>query len=106
MLSCWIDYAFNFALPSNISWQGPYFVQMVLAFILFSMSYVLPETPRWLARNGFLDESLQTVADLHSAGDIQDQKVQAVFLEIKEAVRYEQTLGQASYLVSYPFVLG
>jgi len=102
MLSCWIDYAFNFVLPSNVSWQGPYFVQMGLSFILFSMSFALPETPRWLARNGFMQESLQTVADLHCNGDIQAEVAQQIFLEIQEAVRYEQTLGTASYKVSHP----
>lgn len=82
MLSCWIDFAFNFVLPSNISWQGPYFIQMGLSFILFSMSFILPETPRWLARNGFIQESLQTVADLHCGGDVHAEQVQQVFLEI------------------------
>ena len=75
MLSCWVDYGFNFLLPKDTSWQGPYFVQMGLAFILFSMSFFLPETPRWLARNGFKKEALQTVADLHSAGNIEDEGV-------------------------------
>lgn len=97
MLSCWVDYGFYFLLPANESWQGPYFVQMGLAFVLLAMSFVLPETPRWLARNGFMKESLQTVADLHSKGDIQAEHVQHVFLEIQQAVLYEQTLGQSSW---------
>ena len=99
MLSTWVDYGFYFLIPSNISWQGPYFIQMGLAGILLVMSFVLPETPRWLARNGFMKESLQTVADLHSKGDINAQHVRHVFLEIQEAVRYEQTLGQSGWLV-------
>ncbi|OBT45487.1 hypothetical protein VE00_05050 [Pseudogymnoascus sp. WSF 3629] len=97
MLSCWVDYGFNFLLPDNVSWQGPYYVQMGLSFILFSMSFFLPETPRWLARNGFTQEALRTVADLHSAGDTSDKDVQHVFLEIQEAVRYEATLGKVTY---------
>ena len=99
-LSCWIDYGFNFLLPSNASWQGPYFVQMGLSFILFAMSFFLPETPRWLGRNGFMKESLQIVADLHADGDTTPDTVQHIFLEIQEAVRYEATLGQSSWLVS------
>jgi MFS family permease len=99
MISCWIDYGFNFLLPSNHSWQGPYFVQLGLSFVLFMMSFILPETPRWLARNGFMNESLQTVADLHSDGDIHAEHVQQVFLEIQEAVRYEATMGQCGWRV-------
>ncbi|KAH7033994.1 general substrate transporter [Macrophomina phaseolina] len=97
MLSCWVDYAFNFALPSNVSWQGPYYVQMGLSFVLFSMSFILPETPRWLASNGFTKESLQTIADLHSDGDIDAEHVQSVFLEVQQAVHYEATLGKSSW---------
>ena len=64
------------------------------------MSFFLPETPRWLAKQGFLKESLQTVADLHGKGDAQLEHVQAIFLEIQEAVRYEESLGSGSWLVS------
>ncbi|KAH9213748.1 high-affinity glucose transporter [Leptodontidium sp. 2 PMI_412] len=97
MLSCWIDYGFNFLLPKDTSWQGPYFVQMGLAFVLFAMSFFLPETPRWLARNGFKKEALQTVADLHSAGDTNDEGVKHVFMEIEQAVKYEATMGKVTY---------
>ncbi|OJD37896.1 mfs sugar transporter [Diplodia corticola] len=97
-LSCWVDYGFYFALPSNVSWQGPGFVQMAIAFVLFSMSLLLPETPRRLDRNGFAEEALQTLADLHADGNINDHDVQHVFREVQDAVRYEASLGQCSWL--------
>ena len=105
MLSCWVDYGFNFLLPDKMSWQGPFIIQIFLSFILLSMSFFLPETPRWLAKAGFLKESLQTVADLHSNGDTEAPHVQSVFLEIQEAVQYERTLGSAGWGVSPPFPL-
>jgi MFS family permease len=97
MLSCWVDYGFNFLLPSGMSWQGPFIIQIALSFVLLVMSFYLPETPRWLAKAGFFKESLQTIADLHSNGDIEDEGVQRVFLEIQEAVRFEETLGSAGW---------
>ncbi|KAL2833729.1 putative MFS sugar transporter [Aspergillus cavernicola] len=97
MLSCWVDYGFHFMLPSGLSWQGPFIIQIVLSFILLSMSFFLPETPRWLAMNGFMDQSLQTIADLHSGGDTEVEHVQQVFLEIQEAVVYEANLGKSSW---------
>ncbi|GES66380.1 major facilitator superfamily domain, general substrate transporter [Aspergillus terreus] len=97
MLSCWVDYGFNFLLPSDMSWQGPFIIQIILSFILLTMSFFLPETPRWLAMNGFLDESLQTIADLHSDGNTEDEEVQKVFLEIQEAVIYESNLGKSTW---------
>ena len=101
MLSCWVDYGFNFMLPAKLSWQGPFIVQIILSFILTLMSFFLPETPRWLAMNGFMNESLQTVADLHSGGDIEAEHIQQVFLEIQEAVIYEAKLGKSSWKVRY-----
>jgi MFS family permease len=100
MLSCWVDYGFNFLLPGKMSWQGPFIIQIILSFILLVMSFFLPETPRWLAKNGFMKESLQTVADLHSDGDVDAEHVQQTFLEIQEAVVYETNLGQCGWLVS------
>ena len=99
MLSCWVDYGFHFMLPGNMSWQGPFIIQILLSFILVVMSFFLPETPRWLAKNGFMRESLQTVADLHSDGDTEAEHVQRVFLEIQEAVVYEAELGKAGWMV-------
>lgn len=99
MLSCWVDYGFNFLLPDEMSWQGPFIIQIILSFILVAMSFFLPETPRWLAKNGFEKECLQTVADLHSNGDTNAEHVQHVFLEIQEAVRYEESLGSAGWIV-------
>lgn len=102
MLSCWVDYGFNFMLPDKLSWQGPFIIQIVLSFVLLAMSFFLPETPRWLAKNGFMKESLQTIADLHSNGDTQAEHVQKVFVEIQEAVIYETQLGKSTWGVSTP----
>ncbi|KAK5999208.1 Major facilitator-type transporter ecdD [Cladobotryum mycophilum] len=97
-LSTWIDFGFFHLIPKSESWQGPYFIQIGLAAILFAMSFILPETPRWLARNGFTKECLQTVADLHTPdGNTQAPHVQKVMLEIQEATRYEATLGESTW---------
>ncbi|KAL1956992.1 hypothetical protein VTO42DRAFT_6481 [Malbranchea cinnamomea] len=94
MRSCWVDYGFNFMLPENMSWQGSFIIQICRSSILQAMYFFLFKTPRWLAKNGFMQESLSTVADLHSKGDTEAEHVQHVFLEIQEAVIYETTLGE------------
>ncbi|KAK9312145.1 general substrate transporter [Lipomyces starkeyi] len=95
--SCWVDYGFFFHLPSNMSWQGPYFVQCSIAFLLLSLSAIVPETPRWLAANDFPAEALQTLANLHGNGSIENDEVVAMNIEIQEAVLYERHLGTASW---------
>lgn len=96
-ISCVVDYGFYFHLPSNISWQGPYIVQACLAGLMLILSFVVPETPRWLAANGFADETKHTLANLHSNGDINNGKVITMYTEIREAVLFERHQGTASW---------
>lgn len=84
---------------SAISWQGSFILQTLLSFLLVAMSFFFPETPRWLAKNGFMEESLQTVADLHSNGDTITEHVQQISSEIQEAVAYEANMGKSSWKV-------
>ncbi|KAL6309260.1 general substrate transporter [Sparassis latifolia] len=97
LLSSWVGYGFFFALPSEISWRGPYIIQAVLAVMLLVWTFVLPETPRFLISTGFEEEGLRTLADLHAAGDIDDPGVQRTYAEIVAAITYERTLGEASW---------
>jgi MFS family permease len=95
-VSAWVGYGF-FAVPSEISWRGPYIIQAVLAAVLFTWTIFLPETPRWLIKNGFPLEGLRTLADLHGKGDVSDPAIQASFSEIATALEVERVLGDASW---------
>ena len=96
-VSAWVGYGFFFAAPSEISWRGPYIVQAVLAAVLFTWTIFLPETPRWLIKNGFPMEGLGTLADLHGTGDISDPVIQASYAEIAATLEHEKVLGYASW---------
>ncbi|KAI0676964.1 general substrate transporter [Trametes maxima] len=96
-LSSWVGYAFFFTSPSDISWKGPYIVQAGMAVVLFLWSFILPETPRFLIANGFEEEGLRVLADLHAAGDIHDPAVEGTFRTIVDTVERERALGQASW---------
>ncbi|KAI0269186.1 general substrate transporter [Gloeopeniophorella convolvens] len=96
-ISAWVGYGFFFAIPSEISWRGPYIIQAVLAAILFTWTIFLPETPRWLIKNGFQEEGLTTLADLHGNGDVTDPAVRASYLEIATTLEREKVLGEASW---------
>ncbi|KAI0036027.1 general substrate transporter [Vararia minispora EC-137] len=96
-LSAWVGYAFYFAMPSEIAWRGPYIVQAALAALLLAWTFWLPETPRWLIKNGFVHEGLTTLADLHAGGDPTNPAVLANFREIEETIEREDALGQATW---------
>ncbi len=96
-LSAWIGYGFFFTLPHEISWKGPYIVQAAMALVLVFWSFVIPETPRYLIANGFLDDGLRVLADLHADGNIEDEHVRKTHREILDTVELEREMGQASW---------
>ncbi|KAG8218823.1 general substrate transporter [Butyriboletus roseoflavus] len=96
-ISAWVGFGFFFAMPSEISWRGPYVVQAALAAILVAWTFILPETPRWLVANGFEREGLRVLADLHADGDTRHPNVVATYVEIAAAVEFERKMGQATW---------
>ncbi|KAI0751467.1 general substrate transporter [Daedaleopsis nitida] len=96
-LSAWVGYGFFFALPHEISWKGVYVVQAAMALVLCMWSFVIPETPRFLIKNGFLDEGLRVLADLHADGNVDDADVRQTLREIQDTVRLEAAMGEASW---------
>ncbi|KAH9968278.1 general substrate transporter [Russula dissimulans] len=96
-VSAWVGYGFFFTVPNEISWRGPYIVQAVLAAVLFTWTIFLPETPRWLIKNGFQMEGLATLADLHGSGDVSDPAIQASYSEMAATLEQEDVLGYASW---------
>ncbi|KAJ7682946.1 hypothetical protein B0H17DRAFT_1160979 [Mycena rosella] len=92
-LSSWIGYAFFFDNRGEDSWRGPYGVQVLISLVLLLGSFYLPETPRWLAQNGFKTEALWTLADLHAAGDVTDESVNRTYYEILDTLEVEERNG-------------
>ncbi|KAF8166012.1 general substrate transporter [Crassisporium funariophilum] len=94
-LSAWVGYAFFFAKPFEISWP-------ILALLLMIWTFFLPETPRWLLKNGFREEGLQAFANLHGTGDIDDPViieafVIEAFVAIETAIKLETSMGDSSW---------
>ncbi|KAF9532893.1 hypothetical protein CPB83DRAFT_903395 [Crepidotus variabilis] len=96
-LSAWVGYAFYFAMPSEISWRGPYIVQAVMAVVLVFGTFFLPETPRWLVKNGFKRAGMTALANLHSKGDVYDPVVLKTYDCIEAAIIVEDVMGEATW---------
>ncbi|KDE04733.1 hypothetical protein MVLG_04872 [Microbotryum lychnidis-dioicae p1A1 Lamole] len=94
--SVWIDYFASF-LSSNLSWRCPLFVQCIIGSILAIGSIYIPESPRWLLDMDMDEEGMKVLADLHGDGDPDDERAKNEFVEIKESVLAERTIGDRSY---------
>lgn len=84
-------------MPSEISWRGPYIVQAGLAVVLVTWTFFLPESPRWLIKNGYKREGLSTLADLHADGDIYDHGVAQSYATIENTISLEDAAGESTW---------
>ncbi|QLQ81935.1 hypothetical protein HG537_0G01890 [Torulaspora globosa] len=91
--SVWIDYGCSF-IEGNASWRVPLLLQSVIGFALFCGTFVIVETPRWLLNHDHDVEGLIVIADLHSDGDVQDQKAKDEYQAIKETVLISRMEGE------------
>lgn len=91
--SVWIDYGCSF-IQSNASWRIPLLLQSVIGFALFCGTFVIVETPRWLLNHDHDVEGLIVIADLHSDGDVEDQKAKDEYHTIKETVLISRMEGE------------
>ncbi|EKM59406.1 uncharacterized protein PHACADRAFT_137121 [Phanerochaete carnosa HHB-10118-sp] len=88
MVSYWIDFALFWAKGSSAQWRVPIALQIIFAIILIVGIFFLPESPRWLAREGRETESLAVICALENK-PYDDPSVQRTFLGIREAIAVE-----------------
>lgn len=86
-LSNWITYGFS-KDRGGLSWRFPLAFQLVFIFVLYGTVPWLPESPRWLIANGYIDKARQIIADLEGL-DIDDLAVTKEVKAISDALRYE-----------------
>ncbi|KAK7918090.1 High-affinity glucose transporter [Apiospora marii] len=93
MLSFWIGYGCNFIGgpngQSDLAWRLPSIIQGIPAALLAVGIWWMPFSPRWLVKVGRHEEARKTLAWLRKR-DIDDDEVQAEFLEIKAEALFEQ----------------
>jgi sugar porter (SP) family MFS transporter len=71
-LSEWVSFGFFFATKGSANWRVPLVFPVVFALFVLPMSTFMPESPRWLARKGRLDEARQALAALEDQDEHSD----------------------------------
>lgn len=96
-LAYWVDYAFYFR-PGEMQWRFPVGLQCVFALYVVAVGMWLPDTPRWLMRNGRQARGRIVLARLRGR-EVDDAEVSKEMQEIEEAIRTEsRSLGTWSDL--------
>ncbi|KAI0474716.1 general substrate transporter [Xylaria cf. heliscus] len=63
-LSNWIDFGFYFIKDSSLQWRLPLAVSNALSLVVIVSIFFLPESPRWLASVGQMDQAIANLAAL------------------------------------------
>lgn len=91
-----IDYGFSY-VQNEWSFRGPLLLQAIFAAILASGCLFLPESPRFLVAKSRDEQAIKTLA-LMSGKSISCPEVLDEYTEISNAVNYERTLGEPTWL--------
>ncbi|KAM5530224.1 hypothetical protein V8D89_016112 [Ganoderma adspersum] len=81
---------------NHSAWQIPIAIQFVWAAILAAGMFFLPESPRWLIKNGKDEAAARALARLTSLSP-GDPEVEIELSDIRAALAEEQKLGESSY---------
>lgn len=97
-IASWVVYGCNLHQSGKASeWRVPLALQMLPAIPLATLTFLLPESPRWLAAAGRSDDALKSLARLHARGDTNDTFVLAQLAEIEREVT-DQKASEAKWL--------
>lgn len=73
-------------------------LQMIPTASLHITMWFMPESPRWLAQRGYHEKALQTLARMHSDGDVNDAFVKAELAEIEAKIQWERENPPPTYI--------
>ncbi|VEU22178.1 DEKNAAC103181 [Brettanomyces naardenensis] len=90
---CYGLHFINGVASFRIAWA----LQILFGLFLFIGIFFVPESPRWLAKNDYWDESEEVVAKIQAHGDTTNEDVIVEMSEIKEQV----LVDEASEVVTY-----
>src|SRR5260221_494523 len=82
-----IAFLTDYALASSHNWRGMFLGALVPAVILLGGLTILPETPRWLIKEGRETEARAVLAATHRGGDIEAEDA-----SIPEVIRSDAQL--------------
>ncbi|KAJ7195969.1 general substrate transporter [Mycena pura] len=101
-VASWVTYGCSAGLTGQPSqWRVPLGIQIIPALPLITFMMLLPESPRWLAEKGRMEEAQATLARLHANGDSNDPFVIAQMRDIVADISRNKDIGTARYILQF-----
>lgn len=87
-LSLWVSLGMSFVQPNSASWRFPLILSLLFSSLLSIFIFTLPESPRWLCKQGRWEEAREILALLQNEdphGEIISSQVQEIKLSLEWA---------------------
>lgn len=98
-LASWVGFGTSFtdAADGQFRWRFDFAIQILPIIALAIMSLLIPESPRWLVKDGKCDEAFDIVAKLRGNDDANHPEAQREYIEIVTVVQEEQGIADTNY---------
>lgn len=96
MIMFYICYGLSFVKGVG-SFRVAWGIQIVPGLILFFGCFFIPESPRWLAKQGYWEEAEMIVASIQAKGNREDPDVLIEISEIKEQLLVDEHVKDFTY---------
>lgn len=97
LIMFYISYGCTF-LDGTKAWRVPWGLQMLPAVLLFFGLFLLPESPRWLARHDKWEEAHAVLTLVHGKGNPDAPFVTLEMNEIKQMIEFERQNADVSFM--------
>jgi MFS family permease len=99
-LAAWIGFGTSFdeAAGGQFRWRFEFSIQAIPVVALAMLSFLVPESPRWLVKAGRPDEALEIIAKLRGNGDANHPEAQKEYREIVTVVEEESHYAKTNYV--------
>ncbi|EGV62379.1 high affinity glucose transporter [Yamadazyma tenuis] len=84
-------------IDGRSSFRTAWGIQMIPGFVLFVGMFFLPESPRWLAKQGYWEDAEEIVALIQANGNREDPDVLIEISEIKEQILVDEHVRAFTY---------
>lgn len=96
LIMFYISYGLHF-VNGTASFRIAWGLQIVPGLVLILGLFFIPESPRWMAKQGFWDKCESIVAEIHAKGDKDDPDVLIEVAEIKDQLQSEKDAKSFTY---------
>lgn len=98
-LAAWVGFATSFteAGGGQFRWRFVFAIQILPVIALTVMSFLIPESPRWLVKAGRNAEALEIIAKIRGNDDVSNPDAQQEYREIVTVVEEEKEAAPTNY---------